>query len=79
MRGNKKFVDFYHNFILDRCLPILSTLLYASGLIASFDIISLGLIFLILGLRIFFLKILRSEEGKKIKIKITKKIFFYLI
>ena len=32
--------------------------------------------FLILGLRIFFSKILRSEEGNKIKIKITKKIFF---
>ena len=36
---------------------------------------SKALFFLILGLRIFFLKILRSEEGKKFK-KITK--FFFL-
>ena len=35
-----------------------------------------ALFFLILGLQIFFFKILRSEEGKKIKIKITKKILF---
>ena len=34
-----------------------------------------ALFFLILGLQIFFLKILRSEE--EIKIKITKKIFFF--
>ena len=39
---------------------------------------TLGLIFLILGLQIFFFKILRSEEGKKIKIKKTKKLFFIL-
>ena len=37
-----------------------------------------ALFFLILGLRIFFQNI-KVEGGKKIKIKITEIIFFYLI
>ena len=39
------------------------------------QICTLGLIFFILGLRIFFQNI-KVGGGKKIKIKITKKIFF---
>ena len=41
-------------------------------------VITKALFFLILGLRIFFQNI-KVGGGKKIKIKITKKIFFYLI
>ena len=40
------------------------------------DKVSLGLIFFNTWFTDFFFKILRSGEGKKIKIKITKKIFF---